>query len=155
MTARLCRSGGFATVSWLLGIGFIVLPLVIAVASIAPILSRLNAARSMAQEGARAVVLADDWEAGEERAEELARQITRNHGIGDGEWCTAAAVEGERCVSIQVDGSAPGTLERGEEVFVVVRMPSPLITIPFAGDVAAFTMQAVHTERIDDYRSFP
>ena len=149
------RQEGFVAVEWALGIGLIILPLVIAVASIAPILARLNTARVMAQEAARTVALADDWATGIEDAQALARQIARNRGIPDGEWCGAAEA-GDGCVSVTITGSsADGSLTRGSEVYVDVQVSSPALTIPFAGSVGAFELHGTHTERVDDYRSFP
>lgn len=150
---RLAAEDGFSAVEWALGLGLIILPLVIAVASIAPVLDRLSTARTVAAETARTMVLADDWADGEERAGELARLIAGNHGIGDEEWCAGTPVDG--CVSVEITGTTPGALERGEEVYVIVRIPTAAVTVPFIGDFASFMLQGTHTERVDDYRSFP
>ena len=144
---------GFTAIEWALGLGMIVFPLIIAVMSIAPILDRQSTARTMAQETARTMVLADDWATGEEAALELARQIGRNHGVDDTEWC-AGGGDGQ-CVSVAISGTTPGLLGRGEEVYVTVIVPSPALTIPFIGEFAAITLTGTHAERVDDYRSFP
>ena len=56
---------------------------------------------------------------------------------------------------MDITGTTPGVLGRGEEVYVVVRIPTAAVTVPFFGEFAAFTLQGAHTERVDDYRSFP
>ena len=150
---RLPDEDGFAAVEWALGLGLIVLPLVIAVASIAPVLDRLSTARTVAAEAARAMVLADDWADGEERAFDLAQSVARNHGIGADEWCSGPGRDG--CVSVEITGTTPGVLARGGEVYVVVRIPTASVTVPFIGEFASFMLQGAHTERADDYRSFP
>jgi hypothetical protein len=147
------REEGFAAVEWALGIGLLILPLVIAVTSIAPVLGRLNTARVIATETARAVVLADDWERGTDAAMDLARQIARNRGIPDSEWCTGAAVRD--CVAVTITGSVPGSLERGAEVYVDVQIPAAALAIPFGGEMGAIDLHGTHTERVDDYRSLP
>jgi hypothetical protein len=144
---------GFSSVEWALGLGLIILPLVIAVTSVAPVLDRLSTARTLAAETARTMVLADDWEAGEERAFGTARLVAANHGIDEDEWCDGTPLDG--CVSVEITGTTPGVLERGGEVFVVVRIPTAAVTVPFIGEFASFMLRGSHTERVDDYRSFP
>lgn len=153
MTGRVRQEDGFTAIEWALGLGLVVLPLIIAVMSIAPILDRLSTARTMAQEAARAMVLADDWAAGELAADSVARRVAGNHGIGDGEWC--AAPGDAECVAVDITGTTPGVLERGGEVYVTARVPASAVTIPFIGEFAGITLSGTHTERIDDYRSFP
>jgi len=147
------EQGGFTAVEWAVGLGLIVLPLVIAVMSIAPMLDRLSTARTMAQESARTMVLAEEWDAGEEAALDLAHQVARNHGIDDTEWCAEVAADG--CLSVEITGTTPGTLSRGEEVYVVVHVPTAAVAIPFVGGFVEFMLTGAHTERVDDYRSFP
>ena len=145
--------GGFSAVEWTLGIGALVLPIVIGVMSIAPMLDRLTTARVAAQEAARAMVLADDWDGGLAAAESLAAQIVRNHGIPDAEWCAGAPASG--CVWLRIGGDSPGVLGRGTEVTVTVQVPAPAVSIPFLGDFGGVDLAGTHTERVDDYRSFP
>lgn len=152
MMGRASDQSGFTAVEWAIGLGVIVLPLMIAVMSIAPILDRLSTAQTMAQEAARTMALADDWSTGESAAQRLAHQIGRNHGIAESEWCTTGRAQ---CVMVEISAMTPGTLRRGEEVIVTVRVPVAAITIPFIGEFAALTLTGSHTERVDDYRSFP
>ena len=46
------------------------------------------------------------------------------------------------------------SVHRGE-VTVYVEVPMSAIVVPFIGEVGGFQWSTTHTERIDDYRSFP
>jgi len=137
---------GFAVVEWTIGIGLIVLPVAVLVASLAPWFHQASMARTMAQEAARALVLADDWEVGTDQAATLARQIARNHGVEDAGWCAG----GSGCVSVRFDGD----LVRTGEVTAIVSVPMQGITVPFIGSALGFQWSTEHSERVDDYRSF-
>ena len=137
---------GLAVVEWTLGIGLIVLPVAVLVASLAPWFHQASMARTMAQEAARVLVLADEWPAGTEAAEVMARQIARNHGVDDDQWCGASS----GCVSVRFDGS----LDRADEVIVTVSVPMAGVTVPFIGSALGFQWSTDHAERVDDYRSF-
>jgi hypothetical protein len=152
VTRDVAGESGFTTVEWAFGLGLIVLPLMIAVMSVAPVLDRQSTARTMAQETARAMVLADDWDTGAVAAIDLARRIARNHGIEEAEWCPGRPEDG--CVSVAIDGTTPGFLGRGEEVYVTVRVPVSALAVPFVGEFAGFMLTGTHAERVDDYRSF-
>jgi hypothetical protein len=137
---------GFAVLEWTLGIGLIVLPVAVLVASLAPWFHQASMARTMAQEAARVLVLSDDWEAGTEAATAMARQIARNHGVEDDGWCAG----GSGCVSV----AFAGTLGRADEVTATVSVPMQGITVPFIGSALGFQWSTAHSERVDDYRSF-
>jgi len=145
-TRRRHSQRGFAVVEWTIGIGLIVLPVAVLVASLAPWFHQASMARTMAQEAARVLVLSDDWEAGTEEAATLARQIARNHGVADAGWCEG----GSGCVSVTFDGD----LVRSGEVRVIVSVPMQGITVPFIGSALGFQWSTDHSERVDDYRSF-
>ena len=151
MTVRTDESG-FTAVEWAIGLGLIVLPLVIAVMSVAPVADRLSTARTIAQEAARALALADDWDSGAIAAREVAQQVARNHGLDGAEWCAGAA---ESCEGLELWGSSPGVLARGGEVHVTVRVSAPAVTVPFLGEFASITLTGTHAERVDDFRSLP
>lgn len=133
-------------VEWTIGIGLIVLPVAVMVASLAPWFHQASMARTMAQEAARILVLADDWEVGTEQAAVLARQIAQNHGVDDAGWCEG----GSGCVSVRFEGD----LVRTGEVMVIVSVPMQGITVPFIGSALGFQWSTEHSERVDDYRSF-
>jgi hypothetical protein len=145
------REEGFAAVEWTIGVGLIVLPIAILVASLPPWFERAAMARVMAQEAARAMVRADSWDEGAEAAEELARQISANHGIEPDEWCGLDA----GCMWIGFGGTTPGMIERGTEIEVFVNVPMPGITVPFVGSVGEVGWTTSHVERVDDFRSIP
>ena len=137
---------GFAVLEWTLGIGLIVLPVAVLVASLAPWFHQASMARTMAQEAARVLVLSDDWETGTEAATTMARQIARNHGVEDDGWCAG----GSGCMSVVFTG----TLTRTDEVTATVSVPMQGITVPFIGSALGFQWSTSHSERVDDFRSF-
>lgn len=147
---RMSDEAGFVIPEWLLGITVIIMPVIVIVSSIAPWYQRANLASLIAQEAARTMVLAEDWEAGEVDARDLAREIAANHGFGAGEWCAGPA---PGCLSIVFDGTTPGVLQRGTEISVAVEVPIPGVVVPGIGEVAEFQWTQAHTERVDDYRS--
>lgn len=144
------REAGFVIPEWLLGIALIIMPVIVIVASIAPWYQRANMATLIAQEAARTMVLADDWESGEAAARAVAFEIASNHGFADAPWCNSPA---PGCLSIGFGGTTPGVLQRGTEILVVVEVPIPGVVVPAVGDVAEFQWTQTHTERVDDYRS--
>ena len=144
------RQAGFTTPEWLLGIGLIIMPVIVIVASIAPWHQRANMATLIAQEAARTMVLATDWESGEIEARDLAVEIAANHGFDSNEWCSSPA---PGCLWIGFGGNAPGILQRGTEISVRVEVPIPGVVVPGVAEVARFQWSQSHTERVDDYRS--
>ena len=144
------EQAGFTTPEWLLGIGLIIMPVIVIVASIAPWYQRANMATLIAQEAARTMVLADDWATGEEDARSLAVEIANNHGFVASDWCGSP---GPGCLWIGIGGTSPGVIQRGSEVLVQVEVPIPGVVVPGVGDVAEFQWAQSHTERVDDYRS--
>ena len=144
------REAGFTTPEWLLGIGLIIMPVIVIVASIAPWYQRANMATLIVQEAARAMVLADDWDGGAAAARTLALEIAANHGFTEGDWCPSPQ---PGCLWMSIGGSSPGQIRRGAEISVQIEVPIPGIVVPGVGDVAAFQWSQSHTERVDDYRS--
>ncbi len=141
---------GFVVPEWLVGITLILMPMIVLVASIAPWYQRANMATLMAQEAARTMVLADNWETGEADARQIALEIAANHGFATEAWCSAP---GPGCVTITFGGTTPGVLQRGTEIAVSVEVPIPGVVVPGFGSVAEFQWAQSHAERVDDYRS--
>lgn len=141
---------GFVIPEWLLGIAVVIMPVIVIVASIAPWYQRANMATLMAQEAARAMVLADDWQSGVAEAVNVAEEIAANHGFDSGAWCVSPA---PGCVSILFVGNTPGVLQRGTEISISVEVPIPGVVVPGIGEIAEFQWTQTHTERVDDYRS--
>jgi hypothetical protein len=150
MTRAATREAGFTTPEWLLGIGLIIMPVIVIVASIAPWYQRANMATLIAQETARVMVLADDWESGEAAARTLALEIANNHGFTAGDWCASPAPD---CLWMAIGSTSPGAIRRGSEISVQVEVPIPGVVVPGVGDIAEFQWSQSHTERVDDYRS--
>lgn len=140
---------GFVVPEWLMGIGLIIMPVIVIVASIAPWYQRANMATLIAQEAARTMVLAESWDEGEADARRVATEIAANHGMS-AEWCPAPA---PGCLSITFDGTTPGVLTRATEIAVSVEVPIPGVVVPGIGSVAEFQWTQSHIERVDDYRS--
>lgn len=135
------RDGGFASVEWILGVGVLVIPLAALVVGLPPMLQQKSMAESIAQEAARAIVMAPTWEGGVEDAEELVAAIAVGHGTS-----------GDVSVDFTSDS---GGLSRGGTVTVTVTVELPAVPVPVLGSLGTISYQAVHTERVDDYRSFP
>jgi hypothetical protein len=141
---------GFTTPEWLLGIGLIILPVIVVVASIAPWYQRANMATLIAQETARVMALSDDWESGQAAARTLAHEIAGNHGFDAGDWC---AGPGPGCLWMGIGGTSPGAIRRGTEILVQVEVPISGVIVPGVGHIAPFQWTQSHSERVDDYRS--
>ena len=143
--ARNVREAGFAAAEWVVGLGLVVLPLVMVVASAAPWLARQTAARLIAQEAARTVALAENWEDGAAAARRLGETIAANHGIPADEW---------EIVRIDTDPPDLG-LVRGVDVVIEARIKVPALSVPGIGAVADLWGTVRHVEHVDDFRSFP
>ena len=139
---------GFASVEWLAGIAFVVLPAVIAVASVAGWSDRALTAHTIADEAARAAVLASDGSVVRSDAERIAAMIARDRGLDLAGTCAASA---DRCVALDVRGK----LVRGGTITVVVEMPMPGLQLPFVGTMGGFHAGVTVSERVDDHRSIP
>jgi hypothetical protein len=119
--------------------------MIMVVGSIAPWMARHTMAREIAQEAARVLVLADDWESGGVRAERIAESIVANYGLTDDDW---------ELVSVRTTPEE-ARLVRGADVVVEVRVRIPALTIPGVGSVAEVWWHVEHEEHVDDFRSFP
>lgn len=137
---------GLATVEWLAGIAFVLVPTIIAVVSVAGWAERALTAHTIADEAARAAVLAERNAAVTVEAERVGGMIARGRGFEVAPTCPAAA---ERCVDLDVRGR----LVRGGTITVDVDMPMPGLQLPFAGTVGGFHATVTVSERVDDHRS--
>ena len=137
-TVRHCDRGVSGSLELLLGVGLILFPLVMLIAAIPTWIEARAMGELAAQEAARAMVLADDEASGAATGTAVAHQIAANHGYGG-------------AVSVSFDG----TLEWGETVTANVTVHVPVVVVPGIGAFAASTVTLSHTERVDDYRSFP
>lgn len=131
---------GFAPVELVLWAGLIVLPTLILVASLPTWWERQSLARLAAQEAARTVALADDWDHGVAGAVQVVAELATNHQVPASD--------------LAITGLA-GSLDRGASVSATVTVAVPAMTVPFIIEVPGFTLTATHTELVDPYRSRP
>ena len=100
---------------------------------------RQTVARAAATEAARTMVVAGSWEEGATAAEDAVRRAAANQGID----------------SAHVSLGWEGDLGRGASVTAHVTVAMPAVVIPGLTSVGSWSWTASHTERVDDYRSFP
>jgi hypothetical protein len=135
-----CREerGVSGSLELLLGVGLVLFPLVMLIAAIPTWIEARAMGELAAQEAARAMVLADDQASGAATGTAVANQIAANHGYGG-------------AISVGYDG----VLDWGETITANVTVEVPVVAIPGIGTFAGTTVTLSHTERVDDYRSFP
>jgi len=130
------RERGFVAVEWVAAIGFLLLPIVMLVATMPVWAERKHAATVAAREAAR--VLVRDWPAADaSRATGVAREVAADHGVGADD------------VVVRVRAATGG---RGDEVRVDVDVVMPAIDVG-AVRVGAWRYTASAVRRIEDYRS--
>lgn len=139
------REAGFGTAAWMIGMAMVVVPLAVIALSLPRWYDRAEVGRALAQEIARTVVRAVDLEAGLAVAELATAEAAEAAGLSTDPACS------ESCISYQVEGA----LERGQQITATVHVDLPGIFVPFVGTVQGGAWGAVHTERVDDFRSFP
>jgi hypothetical protein len=140
LASRLSDDAGFAPAELVLWTGLILLPTLILVASLPTWWERQSLARLAAQEAARAVALADDWEAGAINAGQVVAEVAANHQVPPGDVVLT---------------DLAGSLDRGASVSATVSVRVPAMAVPFLVTVPAFEMSVTHTELVDAYRSLP
>ena len=132
---------GSAPLELALGAVVILIPVVLVVLALAPWLERQLAARVLAREAARVMVLADTYEGGAEQAAALIDEVAGNYGI--------AAED----LSLRLEGD----LARGGAITSLVTVRIPVLGVPGVGAVAGPTWwwSTRHSEQVDLYRSLP
>lgn len=129
---------GTASLELALGMAVLVIPAVVTVLSFSPWLEARAFVRAAAAEGARAAVLA----------------------VGDPSAAGAALIadlgagRGFESPIIEMCGGVPCELERGGFVTARVSVEVPLFSTPW-GEVGGITVEGVHAEPVDAYRSLP
>ena len=129
---------GFVVAEWLLALGLLLIPAGVLVLSFPSWLERQSMARVAAQEASRAVAVADNTEAGVERANALVEEIARNHGVDPA----------------TVTVSFTGETTRGGTVTATITVQMPALTIPGIGPVGSASWSTSHSELVDQYRGF-
>lgn len=129
--------GASGTIEMLIGVGLLLFPLVMLVAAIPTWIEAKSMGELAAQEAARAMVLADTEIEGRAAGVAMAQQVAQNHGYMG--------------LSVTFDG----VLDWGETITANVTVPVPVLAIPGIGTFAGSNVTFSHSERVDDYRSFP
>lgn len=130
------RERGFVAIEFVAAVAFLLLPIVVLVATVPTWAERRHAATVAAREAAR--VLVDAWPNADPRdAVDVAERIAADHGVD----------RADVAVHVPSAGGGRGSYVRVE---VVVRMPAIAVTGMRAG---AWHYTAVELRRVDDYRS--
>jgi hypothetical protein len=112
---------GFVAVEWVAAVGFLLLPIILLVASLPVWAERQNAATVSAREAAR--VLVRSWpENDPDAATRVAREVAADHGVDASD------------VAVRVEA---GGVERGSYVRVTVTVAMPAIAVLYARRVVA------------------
>ena len=98
---------------------------------------RHSAARAAADEAARAVVTAESWDVGVERAQEIVDEIETTYGLDAG------------ALSLELSGS----LTRGGTVTAEVTTTVGAVSLPMDVEVGSMAYTVSHSEPVDRYRS--
>jgi hypothetical protein len=131
------RSAGYAAAEFVVGVAFIIVPVTLLVLSL-PWLERQAMASRAANESARRMVLAPDWNTGLTQGRVVIEEIERNYDLPEGDLVARFT----------------GNLARGQTVRSEVTVTMPALAIPFIGRVGTWHWKAVHVEHVDNYRSF-
>jgi hypothetical protein len=120
-----------------LGLGFLVLPVMLLVVTLPTWEQRSVDAKDMAAQAARALVTADTWTDGVTAAQNTVSQETSNDGLDPAD----------------VTADYSGTLTPGAKVTATVTVIIPAGVIPGIGTFGAVHYSAESTELVDLYRS--
>jgi hypothetical protein len=132
-------NGGFAALSLMLGLAFVVMPVLVLVLSLPVWLERAAAAQDAARLAARELATAPDWAEGTSQAQSVVWQLAKAEG-----WSAA---------SYSLDFA--GTLMPAGTVSARVRVAVPVTVVPFLGPVGHVEYSAVSVAHVDSYRSGP
>lgn len=135
---RLRGSEGFAAVELATFTGLILLPALFLVASLPTWWERASLSRVAAQQAAREVALAADWDQGLAAARDVTAQTAANHGVDPS----------------AVDVTFDGALARGAEVTATVTIEVPALNVPLVATTPTFSYSSRTTELVDAYRGF-
>lgn len=130
---------GSAPVELPLAIGLLLLPVALLVITLPAWPERQTVAQSAAAQASRTMALAGSWDEGAAEARAVVARAATNSGLDPAD------------MSVELVGS----VERGASVTARVRVAMPGLAVPGLGPVAGWTWTASHTDRVDDYRSFP
>ncbi len=132
------RHQGSATpLTLVLGLGFIVMPVLVMVLLLPAWERRTVDAQDAARNAARALVVADDW----------------SDGVAAAEQAVSDAVAGDGLVAADVSLRLAGSLEPGATVTASVTVLMPAGNVPGLGFIGALHYTATSTEHVDAYRA--
>lgn len=131
--------GSATPLTLLLGLLFIVFPVVVVVLSVPAWEERAVDAQDAARVAVRALATADDWADGIATAQEAVWMVTDGDGVPVND------------VEIEFGGS----LTPGAEVTAEVTVVMPATSVPFVGQVGSISYTAVSTAHVDSYRAGP
>jgi hypothetical protein len=137
---RLGGESGLVSAELVLGVGLLVLPVALLVLTMPGWFERQVAARSIAREAARAVVLEGRCSQG--LAARVAGEMAANHGLA----------VGDVRVSVQCESDP---LPPGSEIEADVSVRMPALEIPGIGAFTAWEWTARHRAPVDRYASLP
>jgi hypothetical protein len=121
----------------MLGVGFIVLPVLVLVLTLPAWEQRAVDAQDAARNAARALATAGDWAQGEMAADQVVYEMVTSDGLEAGD------------VSTQLTGS----LDPGGTVTASVTVLVPAGNVPGLGFIGALHYTASSTEHVDSYRA--
>ena len=130
---------GFVALEYVLGMCLLVFPVAMLVTTLPEWPSRTGVARQAATEAARTAVQQDDWAQATSAGTAAAQQVVSNYGFS----------------TADVALSLSGSVGRGGVVTAHVAMRMPAVDVPMIGGVGQWTWTVDHTEKVDQYRSYP
>lgn len=142
---RESREDGFGTITWVIGMALVVVPLAVLVLVLSSWFSAVTTATGLAQDIARTMARSSDWNSGMQKVEMRAIQVAGTRRFGMGRRC------GDRCLEWDVTGN----VTRGATVTARVTVRMPAFVVPFLGVEPRLSWSSFHSERVDDFRSLP
>jgi len=134
-TQRVQNEKGFATVEFVAGVGFLILPTMLLVTVFPTWWERVSMARVASREAARTYVLTQS----QQQATDIVKTIEGNYKMPD------------RTMDVTFSGNPKA---RGTKVEAIVTTQIPIVNIPILGfDKNVITLTERHAEPVDQYRS--
>ena len=130
------ESGSSTALTLMLGVAFIVLPVMVLVLTVPTWEQRAVDAQDAARSAARALATADSWGDGVAAADQVVSDVVVNDGLRAAD------------VSVQYSGS----LAPGAAITAAVTVAIPVGNVPGLGSVGTLHFTATSTEHIDTYR---
>lgn len=146
----------FTATEFALSMGLVLLPVTLIVLSLPTWLEYRSFASTAAQEAAREAVLADTPGAATTAGRTIIDRIAANLGVDPQDVSICFTVHDTGTAAAGGCRTGVAGLPRGGAVTARVSVRMPALSFPVLGTTfEAFTYGASHTERVDDYRSFP